>query len=131
VPLSRKSRSLDFPRPCSPGHLFFGTITHVEARIRQLLDVSSWQNSPVRFLLVDLSLVAGVDLSSAEAFVRVQRLLAARGVILVLCGFALDSDMGKALENVDLFRADGVELFSYLNEALECTCLGTRMRHLI
>jgi len=94
----------------------------VEARIRQLLDTSSWQNNPVRFLVVDLSLVAGVDLSSAEAFVRIQRLLAGRDVILVLCGFALDSDIGKALENVDLFREDDVEIFSYLNEALECAC---------
>ena len=74
----------------------------------------------MRFLVVDLSLVAGVDLSSAEVFVRVQRLLAGRDVILVLCGFALDSDVGKALENVDLFREDDVEIFSYLNEALEC-----------
>jgi len=87
-----------------------------------LLDTSSWQNNPVRFLVVDLSLVAGVDLSSAEAFVRIQRLLAGRDVILVLCGFALDSDIGKALENVDLFREDDVEIFSYLNEALECAC---------
>jgi sulfate permease, SulP family len=70
---------------------------------------------------MDLSLVAGVDLSSAEVFVRVQRLLARRGVIFVLCGFALDSEVGRALENVDLFREDGVEVFSYLNEALECT----------
>ena len=85
-----------------------------------MLDVTSWQNSPIRFLIVDLSLVAGVDLSSAEAFVRVQRLLAGRDAILVLCGFALDSEVGKALENVDLFREDGVELFSCLNEALEC-----------
>lgn len=69
---------------------------------------------------MDLSLVAGVDLSSAEAFVRVQRLLAGRSVIFVLCGFALDSEIGKALKNVDLFREDGVELFSNLNEALEC-----------
>ncbi|KAF8530074.1 sulfate transporter family-domain-containing protein [Hysterangium stoloniferum] len=103
------------------GHLFFGTITQVEGRIRHLLDESSWRHNPVRFVVLDLSLVAGVDLSAAEAFVRVQRLLADRRVIFVLCGFALESEIGKALENVDLFHQDSVELFSNINDALEWT----------
>ena len=88
--------------------------------MRQLLDTASWQQNPIRFLVVDLSLVAGVDLSSAEAFMRVQRLLAGRHITFVLCGFSLESDIGKALESVELFRQESVELFSNLNEALEC-----------
>jgi sulfate permease, SulP family len=101
--------------------LFFGTITQVEEQIRKLLHDHSWQQRPIRFLLIDLSLVAGVDLSSAEALVRIQRLLAVRHVILVFCGFELRSEVGKALENVELFFRENVELFSSLNEALECT----------
>lgn len=64
--------------------------------------------------------MAGIDLSSAEAFVRIQRLLSARQIILVFCGFTLDSEIGKALKNVELFKEDGVELFLNLNDALEC-----------
>ncbi|KAJ6491582.1 sulfate transporter family-domain-containing protein [Mycena vulgaris] len=89
------------------GFLFFGTITHVEETIRSLLDEPSWQRNPVRFLVLDLSLVGGVDMSSAEAFVRVQRLLSAKYVTL--------------LESVDVLFADGVELFSTFNDAMEWT----------
>ncbi|KAF8586885.1 hypothetical protein K439DRAFT_882735 [Ramaria rubella] len=107
------------------GHLFFGTITQVEARIRALLTSPSWRHNPVRFLIVDLSLVAGVDLSAAEAFLRVQRLLAARGVIFVLCGAAAVESVRRALEGVELFGEEGVETFGGLNEALECECHGS------
>ncbi|KAF8882992.1 sulfate transporter family-domain-containing protein [Infundibulicybe gibba] len=103
------------------GFLFFGTITYVEETIRGIIDGSSWQRNPVRFLILDLSLVAGVDMSSAEAFVRVQRLLSGKGVTLVFCGFLAESSVGKALECVEVLGADGVELFSTLNDALEWT----------
>ncbi|KAJ7086439.1 sulfate transporter family-domain-containing protein [Mycena belliarum] len=103
------------------GFLFFGTITHVEATIRSLLDEPSWLRNPVRFLVLDLSLVAGVDMSSAEAFVRVHRLLSSKYVTLVFCGFSADSAIGKALESVDVLNADGVELFSTFNDAMEWT----------
>ena len=102
------------------GFLFFGTITHVEETIRTLVGGAAWQRSPVRFLILDLSLVAGVDMSAAEAFVRVQRLLATRRVVLVFCGFSLESNIGRSLRNVDLLEMDGVELFATFNDALEC-----------
>jgi SulP family sulfate permease len=76
-------------------------------------------------------------MSSAEAFVRVQRLLAVKRVTLILCGVTAASPVGKALQQVDLWadRGTGVEVFGTLNEALECefrssprglalTCLG-------
>ena len=53
------------------GFLFFGTIAHVEEKMRTLVAGAEWHANPVRFLILDLSLVAGVDLSAAEAFVRV------------------------------------------------------------
>ena len=70
--------------------------------------------------MLDLALVAGVDMSSAEAFVRIHRLLAAKYVTLVFCGFKIDSPVGKALRSVDVLGADGVELFSTFNDAIEC-----------
>ncbi|KAJ7280204.1 sulfate transporter family-domain-containing protein [Mycena rebaudengoi] len=103
------------------GFLFFGTIAGVEDAIRNLMDEPSWMRNPVRFLIVDLSLVGGVDMSSAEAFVRVQRLLALKHVTLVFCGFSADSSVGKALQSVDVLGAEGVELFSTLNDAMEWT----------
>lgn len=102
------------------GFLFFGTITYVEESIRSLIEGPSWQNNPVQFLVLDLSLVAGVDMSSAEAFVRIQRLLAAKYVTLVFCGFKIGSSVGKALRSVDVLGADGVELFLTFNDAIEC-----------
>lgn len=103
-----------------PGFLFFGTITYVEETIRSLMDASSWKRNPVRFLVLDLSSVPDVDMSSAEAFVRVLRLLSARCVTLVFCGFAAESIVGRALQSVDVLGAEGVEIFSTFNDAMEC-----------
>ncbi|KAJ7902840.1 sulfate transporter family-domain-containing protein [Mycena olivaceomarginata] len=103
------------------GFLFFGTIAHVEEAIRNIIDGPSWQRNPVRFLVLDLSLVGGVDMSSAEAFVRLQRLLSVKYVTLVFCGFSAESPVGKALQSVDVLGADGVELFSTMNDAMEWT----------
>ncbi|KAJ2977836.1 hypothetical protein NUW54_g11369 [Trametes sanguinea] len=101
--------------------MFFGTITHVEEAIRALLDDLVWRRNPIRFLVLDLALVAGVDMSAAEAFVRVQRLLAGKKVVLVLCGFTVDSSVGRALNNVGLLEMDGVELFETFSDAVEWT----------
>ncbi|KAI0702395.1 sulfate transporter family-domain-containing protein [Cerioporus squamosus] len=103
------------------GFMFFGTITHVEEAIRQLLDENAWQRTPIRFLIVDLALVAGVDMSAAEAFMRVQRLLSSKKVVMVLCGFTTESPVGHALRNVGLLDLNGVELFATFNDAMEWT----------
>ncbi|WWC61703.1 uncharacterized protein I303_104288 [Kwoniella dejecticola CBS 10117] len=106
------------------GFLFFGTITAVEDEIRHLLDLAKWQHNPIRFLIIDLHLVHGMDFSSAEAFVRVQRLLAAKDVLLILCGAAPTGLVGTALQAVDLWadrEGTRVEVFVGLNDALEWT----------
>ncbi|BGP28971.1 hypothetical protein JCM10296v2_000707 [Rhodotorula toruloides] len=104
------------------GFLFFGTISNVEEAVRKLLDAASWSTSPIRYLIIDFSMASGVDFSAAEAFVRMQRLLDERGVILVLCGCPVDSPVGVALRSVDLWsdNADGkVVVLQNLNDALE------------
>ncbi|KAK8864231.1 hypothetical protein IAR55_001477 [Kwoniella newhampshirensis] len=106
------------------GFLFFGTITHVEDEIRKLLDLAKWQHNPIRFLIIDFDLVHGLDFSSAEAFVRVQRLLAAKDVLMILCGAAPNGLVGTALQGVDLWadrEGTRVEVFERLNDALEWT----------
>ncbi len=103
------------------GFLFFGTINAVEQLIRRALDIAAWNQKPMRFLIVDFSLVSGVDFSAAEAFTRIQRLLEAKGVVLVFCGVTPDSDIGIALRNVGMWADQGVrlEVFAHLNSALE------------
>ena len=86
-----------------------------------MLEAGRWNHNPIRFLVLDLSLVFGVDLSASEAFVRLQRLLAAKNVILVLCGFSMDSSVGRALASVNLFDGENVEVFAEINEAIEWT----------
>lgn len=105
------------------GFLFFGTITNVEESIRGLVEGIPWAQNPIRFLVVDLLLVYGVDLSAAEGFVRLQRLLSSKMVVLVFCGFRMDSAVGKSLSNVGLFQTEYVECFETCNDALECRCL--------
>ncbi|KDQ07140.1 hypothetical protein BOTBODRAFT_180967 [Botryobasidium botryosum FD-172 SS1] len=104
------------------GFLFWGTIAYLEEIIRRIFDVDYLIN-PIRFLVLDLSLVAGIDVSAAEAFVRVQRMISRKNVGFVLCGFTPDSPIGKALQSVDLWSEseDNVHVFLSLNEALEWT----------
>lgn len=104
--------------------VFFGTISAVEEEIRKLLDRAKWEQNPIRFLIIDFALVHGLDFSSAEAFVRIQRLLAAKDVLLILCGAAPQGLVGTALQGVDLWadrEGTRVEVFGGLNDALEWT----------
>jgi SulP family sulfate permease len=105
--------------------VFFGTITTVEDEIRKLLDLAKWAHNPIRFLILDLTMVYGADFSSAEAFVRLQRLLAAKNVLFIICGAAPNGPTGTALRNVGLWADEGddrrLEVFVALNDALEWT----------
>ena len=83
-----------------------------------------WQHNPIRFLIIDFALVYGLDFSSAEAFVRIQRILAAKDVLLILCGAKSEGLVGTALRSVDLWSGRDehrVEVFEALNDALEWT----------
>lgn len=129
------------------GYLFFGTIVGVEKQIRTLLS-ESFPNERVRFLVIDLCNVVGVDHSAVEAFVRIRRILEKKDVEILISGFDIKGDIGKALCNVGLFET--TQYFETLNAALEycenfllrtfyeqqrksyvaCTeCLGETFRH--
>ena len=76
------------------------------------------------FLIVDMSFVNDLDFSAAEAFVRIQRLLAAKKVLLAFCGVVLGSEAAKALQSVNLWGGaedSTVATFATLNDALEWT----------
>lgn len=102
------------------GYLFFGTIVGVENRIRALLADDAFRDRPLRFLVLDMAHINGVDYSAAEAFTRIHRLLQKRGVEFVVSSLNIDGEIGQALRSVGLFAEDsGVELFPDLNVALE------------
>lgn len=105
------------------GSVFFGTINPVERLIRQLLDLATWKKNPIRFLVMDVTLVTSMDFSAAETMTRIHRLLSSKGVHLIFCGLKLDGDVALALRNVDIWadKAPYVEVFASLNEALEWT----------
>ena len=103
------------------GYMFFGTITSVEREIRDVLNDYNFKHRPIRYLIVDLSHVTGIDFSAAEAFTRVRRQVAARNVELIFCGVEADSEVGKGLQGVGVWsnEGEGVEIFVNLNGALE------------
>ena len=102
------------------GYLFFGTIVSVEERIRALIDDEAFDERPIRYLILDLWNVTGIDYSAAEAFKRINRVFSKKEVTLVLSGVNASGSLGLSLRAVDLDE-DGnpVKLFEQLNSALE------------
>lgn len=102
------------------GYLFFGTIVSVEERIRGLIEDVAFLERPIRFLILDLWHVTGIDYSAAEAFSRLNRVLGKKGVTLLMSGVDADDSLGLSLRAVGLGQ-DGTEvrLFADLNSALE------------
>ncbi|KAI9322467.1 sulfate transporter family-domain-containing protein [Dichotomocladium elegans] len=108
------------------GYLFFGTINQVERAIRDMMDHRAWNLNPIRFLILDLQLVQGIDFSASEAFVRIRRLLKSREVYMVLCNIPSESDQAKALIKAGMWVHEGdknhksdLKCFESLNGALE------------
>jgi SulP family sulfate permease len=102
------------------GYLFFGTIVSVEERIRALIDDDAFLDRPIRFLILDLNHVTGIDYSAAEAFNRINRLFGQKGVKLVMSGVDADGALGTTLQAVGLgSEGNEVNIFPDLNSALE------------
>ncbi|CAG8597490.1 66_t:CDS:10 [Acaulospora morrowiae] len=104
------------------GYMFFGTINGVENAIRQVLTFRIWRRNPISFLIVDFSLVTGLDYSAAKAFVRIHRILEARRVHLVICGVLHNSESANALAAVGIWgdtMKEYIQFFENFNEALE------------
>ncbi|KAK0657214.1 sulfate transporter family-domain-containing protein [Cercophora newfieldiana] len=102
------------------GYLFFGTIVSVEEKIRALIAEEEFVRRPIRFLILDLWQVTGLDYSAGEVFNTISRLLNKKGIELVISGVEPDSELGRSLRAVGL-GSDGVEvrLLPELNPALE------------
>jgi SulP family sulfate permease len=104
------------------GYMFFGTIGSVEKAIRQFLEERTFEENPIRYLVMDFTLVSGVDYSAAETFIRMRRLLDAKAIHLILCGVKDGSDVAQGLQSVGMWSDgtdEGVKNFEDLNAALE------------
>ena len=64
------------------GHVFFGSTNHLLERVRARAE----GETPLRFLVIDLRRVTGVDASAAAAFAKAERLASAQGAEIVLTG---------------------------------------------
>ncbi|KAK3341395.1 sulfate transporter family-domain-containing protein [Lasiosphaeria hispida] len=102
------------------GYLFFGTIVSVEDKIRALITEEEFRRCPIKFLILDLWQVTGLDYSAGEVFNTISRLLESKGIDLVISGVDPDSPLGRSLRAVGL-GGDGVDvkLLPELNSALE------------
>ncbi|PBP27284.1 sulfate transporter family protein-like protein [Diplocarpon rosae] len=102
------------------GYLFFGTIVSVEERIRALVEDQAFSERPIRYLILDLRKVDGVDYSAAEVFQRLERILKPKGVTMLMSGVKEGSSVSQSLYAVGLIGDGGeVKLFDELNSALE------------
>ncbi|UKZ79566.1 hypothetical protein TrVFT333_007324 [Trichoderma virens FT-333] len=102
------------------GYLFFGTVVSVEAKIRALLDDHAFAQKPIKFLILDMWHVSGLDYSAGEAFNTISRLLNNKGVSLILSGIDADSELGRSIRAVGLGSGSiEVMLLPDLNSALE------------
>lgn len=102
------------------GYLFFGTIVSVEEKIRALLDDHAFSKKPIKFLILDLWHVTGLDYSAGEAFNTISRLLDKKGVLFVLSGVDAESQLGRNLRAVGLDNEQiEVMMLPNLNSALE------------
>ena len=128
--------------------MFFGNVTEVEEGVRRVLggafekdhgygSTRSRVKVPdpgIRFLVLDLTHVAGVDISAIEGLVRVRRMLEKRGVCLVICGVRRgEGPVGKVLDvslvtkqnqdapgAVEAGIGSKVEEFDTFGDAMEC-----------
>lgn len=102
------------------GFLFFGSIVRVEKQSRALIEEEAFNSEPIRYLIFDLAHVNGMDFSAAEAFSRMERVLARRQVKMIISGVSKDSEVGKSMRNVGLWtEAGSIRYFETLNNALE------------
>lgn len=112
------------------GYLFFGTIVSVEEKIRGLLDDGAFSQKPIKFLILDLWHVTGLDYSAGEAFNTISRLLDKKSVTLVLSGVDAESQLGRTLRAVGLGNDEiEVMMLPNLNSALE-SCENELLRTL-
>ncbi|KAJ3040061.1 hypothetical protein HDV00_011510 [Rhizophlyctis rosea] len=104
------------------GFMFFGTINQLDDYMRDTLH----DHPRIRFIVVDFSLISGIDYSALETFLRIKRMLKEQQTHLVFSGLG---NVGRELAKSGIFTDEDdeseeegsghVHNFGNLNEALE------------
>lgn len=78
------------------GYLFFGTVEQVVGRVRDRLRRGDLP--PLRFLVLDLAGVSGIDSAAMSGFQKIQAMTAREGVRLVVCAMpaAISEALGRS-----------------------------------
>ncbi|KAK7753230.1 hypothetical protein SLS62_004749 [Diatrype stigma] len=102
------------------GFLFFGTIVGVEEKVRELISDDHFRQHPIKYMIIDLWHVTGIDYSAGEGFMTLSRLLNKKGIELLISGKDPESKIGRDLRAVGL-GGDSIEVkyMPDLNSALE------------
>ncbi|KXN68546.1 hypothetical protein CONCODRAFT_26477, partial [Conidiobolus coronatus NRRL 28638] len=112
------------------GYMFFGTVHQLDTAINAIFKKHRTKELLVRFIILDFTLVTGLDFSAANTFSNIVAKLKKDYIFLVLSGLQKDSDIGKALIRADVWpiansyqdeikQSPNVRCFSSLNVALE------------
>ena len=102
------------------GFMFFGTVNQLSSHILKLIK----DDNLVKFVILDFSLISGVDFSGLETFLRIKSKLEESKTNLVFCGL---NQVEPALRKTGIFERpetnleyrDYVHIFETLNDALE------------
>lgn len=94
------------------GFLFFGTTVKVADRV-----AAGLMSGHVRFLVLDLARVTGLDASGASALQNLTRRATAGGAVVALAG--LSPSLERKLRSVGVSAASGVEVYPTVDAALE------------
>ncbi len=105
------------------GSLFFGSIGGLEEKVRSRFAQQAWQKEPIKFLILDVNGVPGIDFSAAEGFKRIRNLVVDKGCYMLISSVDSKSVIVRALEDCGLWEDEEynerVQLFHDLNSALE------------
>lgn len=104
------------------GTVFFGSIGGAETEIRNRFDDKEFNETPIKFLILDMRGVVSIDFSAAEGFRRILNLTNEKETQLIISSVNDDDLIVKALRDAGLWDNESelsIQLFSTLNYALE------------
>lgn len=102
------------------GFMFFGTVHQLDHAISNLIRSYRHRDIPIRFLILDFSLVNGIDFSASDAFCKIFHRLTTNRIYLIIAGAPIDSELCHALRNAGIFSSGNfVQHFEKCNQALE------------
>ncbi|ODV96086.1 hypothetical protein PACTADRAFT_49499 [Pachysolen tannophilus NRRL Y-2460] len=105
------------------GSLFFGSIGGLERKIRSRFEENAFAKEPVRYLVLDMNSVLGIDFSAAEGFRRIKNLIIGKNCYLIISSVFENSNIIKSLRDAGLWETaednKRIQLFTDLNSSLE------------